>query len=319
LKLISFSIFMAGVGISTPAFALTVSPVIIEVAGDPGQTLFGEIELYNEQEGTRTFYSSFENFETGGDSGAPKFIGAEDGLAIWMQTETSVTLKSGERKKIPFKIMIPKEAVAGGYFAAIFWGSQPTDGKADVFVGGKLGILVLLRVNGDIEEGAGLTAFSGKDGRRFFTTLPVTLTVAMRNTGGDRIVPQGEMVIKNTFGFTTTSLTVNKQKGSVLPGGTRKYHVVWEPDTPINDDSGFFVTAKRQWDDFHWGAYKAAVSLQWGQDQAAKSTYRFFVFPWQLLTLLLGPFLVVLFLGKKAIRRYNRWIVAQAAGRQAAK
>jgi len=49
-----------------PAFALTVSPVSLEITGDPGITVTGELKLYNEQEGTRTFYSSFETSNLAG-------------------------------------------------------------------------------------------------------------------------------------------------------------------------------------------------------------------------------------------------------------
>jgi hypothetical protein len=43
--------------------ALTISPVKVEITGDPGQTLNGELELLNEQAFTKTFFASFENFD----------------------------------------------------------------------------------------------------------------------------------------------------------------------------------------------------------------------------------------------------------------
>ena len=105
---------------ATPVFALTVSPARFEITGDPGTTLSGEIEVFNEQEGTRTFFTSYENFEPSGDSGAPHFIGSKDGLATWIRSDSKIILESGKRVVIPFSIAIPQNAEPGGHFAVIF-------------------------------------------------------------------------------------------------------------------------------------------------------------------------------------------------------
>ena len=103
--------------------ALTISPVRLEITADPGQTVTGKLLLLNEQNGTTTFYSSFENFEPSGDSGTPRFIGAEDGLATWIKTDGKITLESGTSTSVPFSITVPDNAEPGGYFVAIFFGS----------------------------------------------------------------------------------------------------------------------------------------------------------------------------------------------------
>ncbi|MEK7557522.1 MAG: hypothetical protein AAB538_06075, partial [Patescibacteria group bacterium] len=165
-------ILLLAISIATTAYALTVSPAKVEITADPGQTIRGEIELFNEQEETKTFYASYENFESRGDSGAPYFIGAKNGLATWIQTDSNFTLAPGERLQVPYTIAIPTSAKPGGYFAAIFFGSQPAQGTGggEVTIGGKIGVLVLLKVSGEVEESAGLVDFSSKDGGRFFST-----------------------------------------------------------------------------------------------------------------------------------------------------
>jgi hypothetical protein len=151
-------LIVAIAGMASPVFALTVSPARVEITGDPGTTLRGEIGLFNEQEGSKTFFTSFENFEPSGESGAPHFIGAKDGLATWIKTENKVVLESGKRSIVPFSITIPQNAQPGGHFAAIFFGSQApgTQGSGQVSIGGKIGVLVLLRVSGEVAEGGGL-------------------------------------------------------------------------------------------------------------------------------------------------------------------
>jgi hypothetical protein len=83
------------------ASALTLSPTKIEVAVDPGQQAIGEIELFNEEQTEKTFYLSYENFEPRGETGSPYFVGGGDGLATWITTDESITLKSWRTSKCP--------------------------------------------------------------------------------------------------------------------------------------------------------------------------------------------------------------------------
>ncbi len=315
MKKTSYAIILLAIlGVVNFSYALTVSPARIEVAGDPGTVLQGEIELFNEQEGTRTFYTSYENFEPSGDSGAPHFIGAKDGLATWIISESKVILESGKRKVVPFSITIPANAEPGGHFGAVFFGSQApgTQGDGQVSVGGKIGVLILLRVAGDVPEGGGLLEFNTKENQRFFSSLPLTFAYRVNNTGGDRVVPLGEIKVKNTFQITSATLLANKNEGSVLPGSARKFEVVWGEENKV-EDKGFFDTVKSQWSDFHFGWYRANLDITWGvTNQTAHSSYHFFVIPWQLLIIIFIVLLVVGFLGSIGLKRYNRWIIAQA-------
>lgn len=302
-------------GITTSAYALTVSPAKIEITADSGQTVRGEIELFNEQEETKTFYASYENFESRGDSGAPYFIGAKNGLATWVSTDQQVTLASGERLQVPYTISIPLNAKPGGYFAAIFFGSQPPQGTGggEVTIGGKIGVLVLLKISGDIEESAGLVDFGALNGQRFFSTLPVALEYGFNNTGGDRVVPRGEIKVKNTLQLTSATLLANENEGSVLPNSTRRFEVVWGEKQGEDEKSGFFETAFMQVTNFHFGWYSAKMQVVWGESaQTASATYNFFIIPWQLLTIVLVILGFVWFVFKVWATRLKRKILAEA-------
>lgn len=307
--------------IASPVFALTVSPARVEITGDPGTTLRGEIELFNEQEEERTFFTSFENFEPSGDSGSPRFIGVKNGLATWIQSDNKVVLESGVRVKVPYSITIPQNAEPGGHFAAIFFGSQEPGVQegGQVSVGGKIGVLILLRVSGEVEEGGGLLEFITKENQRFFTTLPITFTYRVNNTGGDRIVPLGEIKIRNTVRLTSATLLANKNEGSILPNSARKFDVVWGQEPQVmsavqeETKTGFFEMARLQWSDFHLGWYTAKLNLSWGMtNQTANMSYSFFVIPWQLLIIIFFILLVIGFLGKMGLKKYNRFIITKA-------
>lgn len=314
-----FAIFFA-----VPSFvsALTVSPARLEISGDPGQTLNGEILLFEESNTSvsKNYYISFENFEPRGDSGAPYFIGAKDGLAKWMKAPKEILLVENGETKVPFSITIPSDAKPGGYFSAIFFGTQPVNGAgaSQVSVGGKVGVLILLRVNGDIEEGGGLTSFTLKNEKRFMVNPPITFEYRINNTGGDRIVPKGTIRVYNTFRFKTDEIDANKNAGSVLPGSSRKFEVLVSDETDSvvlgeMDNKNFFEIVGMQLKDFRLGWYTAKLSLSWGQtNQEASDKYHFFAFPWQSILILMvgvyGLFKLFAFI----LKRYNRWVLSQA-------
>lgn len=313
ILLVTFSLLLS-IGFAQVSHALTVSPAKIEIAADPGSTVTGEISLYNEQGEAKMFYTSFENFESRGDTGAPYFIGAEEGLATWINADADVVLAAGERSVVPYSITIPDDTKPGGYFAAIFFGTQPpaTAGGGEVSVGGKIGILVLLSVSGEIEDKAGINSFTTAGERRMFSSLPVAFEYVFNNTGGDRIVPRGEITIKNTFRVVSETLIANEHKGSVLPNSTRRFTTVWTEDA-TKEDKGFLGTVVAQLKDFRFGWYTANLSMVYGESaQLVAASYSFFIIPWQLLLLVVLIVAVVWFLFKVWIARLRRQILAEA-------
>ena len=335
-NLILTILFLAIASFWSPAFALTVTPARLEISGDPGTTVYSEIEIFNEQETTKTFFISYENFEPSGDSGAPHFMGNNDGLATWIKSENKLITEPGQRTVVPFAVFIPEKTEPGGYFAAVFFGTQESkpEGRREggqVSIGGKVGVLVLLRVSGEIEEGGGLLEFTTKEKQKFFTSLPISFIYRVNNTGGDRIVPKGEIKIKNTFKLSSATLLANRNGGSILPNSTRKMEILWGQETKKDDNaksiketSGFiekvkgqfnkfFVKVGEQWSEFHLGWYVAELNLVWGMtNQTANASYSFFVVPWQLLLVAFIVISIITFLGRRIVKKYNRFIISQA-------
>ncbi|HBM45742.1 MAG: hypothetical protein UT05_C0008G0002 [Parcubacteria group bacterium GW2011_GWF2_38_76] len=294
------------------ANALTVSPVKIEVAGDPGTIVTSKFSLINEEKETKNFYVTFENFEAKGEDGTPSFTTATDGLATWIETDTKIELKPGERKTIPFTINIPKTAEPGGHFAAIFAGSQ-APAKSDetqLSVGARTGILVLLTVNGEFKEGGNLLEFNTANKGSFYTSLPVNLYYRFQNSGMSRIMPQGDVVVKNILGMTSNIIPANGIQGNILPSSIRKFNIVWGSEM-TDKDTGFFGMAKKQWSDFAFGPYTAELNLNYGADKEVISKVRLFVFPWQL-TIVVLVVLSMLYFG---LKKYNKWIVGRVLRR----
>lgn len=316
-----FTVMLLGVYVyPTVAHALTLSPTRFEVAGNPGDTLTGEITLINETNSTETYYSSFANFTAQGESGSPTFVEPTDDLGAWMTVKNSaVTLNAGQAKVVPFIIAIPKDAEPGGHFAVIFWGTSPA-GQGQVSIGSKTGALVLLSVNGDVKQAAGFLNFNTTDNKFWYKTLPVSFEYRFKNDGGDRIKPVGTMTIRDTLFLPAEVLDANPGEGNVLPNSIRKIKVDWSKYERSSDyvaPSGvlgkFWDNVGYQWKNFAVGLYSAHLNVTYGtHNEQAKKTVFFFVFPWQLVLVILLVLFIVFWGGKKLIKRYNKFVIDRA-------
>jgi hypothetical protein len=314
LAIVMFSVCI----LPSKADALTISPTRFEVKGNPGDVIQEEIILINENNTIETYYSSFANFEAQGESGSPAFVDPTEGLGTWMQTDESVTLAPRQQKVIPFKITIPQNAEPGGNFAVVFWGNAPAG--QGVAIGAKTGILVLLSVNGDVKESAGLLNFNTKDSKFFYNTLPVSFEYRFKNDGGDRVKPQGRISILNTVFLPSDKINANPSEGNVLPTSTRKFNVDWikydrpmDYVAPTSFVKKFWSDVSYQWKNFAVGLYSAHLKVAYGiQAEEVKKTVFFFVFPWQLVIVMVLLFVITFWGGKKLIKRYNRFIIEKA-------
>ncbi|MES3006046.1 MAG: hypothetical protein V4664_03815, partial [Patescibacteria group bacterium] len=219
------------------ADALTLSPTRFELSGDPGETIIQEITLFNEGENSQNYYSSYLNFEAQGESGTPAFVESKDDLDKWISTHSVVSIKPGQSISVPFTIKIPANAEPGGHFASVFWGTTPSSPSGSVVsVGAKVGVLILLSVNGTTTEAGGLVSFSVVDKQFWHSTLPVSFEYRFKNDGGDRVKPVGTIKIRDTIFLPAKTLNANPTDGNVLPGSTRKFSVDWLNYTHPKED-----------------------------------------------------------------------------------
>ncbi len=276
--------------------AVTVGPAKIEYRADPGTVIEGSLILINDSGAKQTLYSAFEKFTEA--NGEKKFLPAEPTeLANWFNIPKSVTLEPGGQKNIPFTVEIPKNAPPGGHFAVIWWGTASPESK-QVSIVTRAGILVFLRVSGEVNESAELFKFSAGEGKFFWGKMPENFAVFFRNKGNTYLKPQGEILIKNIFGGKIANFGVNEVSSILLP------------DTETN----LRIAKKFEKAPFAFGFYKADLSLRWGEKpESIQKNVWFFVFPWKHV---LGGIIIlfVLFLGfKKGIKKYNQWIISKYA------
>jgi hypothetical protein len=313
---LALSVLVLGVFIvSSSAHALTISPARVELSGDPGATVGGEFTLINEQSTTQTFYPSYENFSAQGETGTPEFSSDKSDLDTWISVpQTQITILPGQVMKVPYTIAIPKDADPGGYFAALFWSTTPPSTESgQVSIGAKIGMLILLTVNGNVRESAGITEFD-RDGHGFFyQTLPVTLRYKFYNAGGDRVQPQGTLTVRDTVFLPAAHLNANIAVGNILPNSTRQFTIDWVKNPSPTPPEGFFANVAYQWQNFAIGLYSAHLNLAYGTKglHVAKTAW-FFVFPWQLALCIFVVLFIVWWGGKTVLVRYNRYIIRKA-------
>lgn len=299
--------------------AVTLIPPTLEFTAKPGDTIPTKVKLFNETAEVITQYSSTANFSAKDETGTPSFAPETDvtDLASWMTLDKGpFTLNPGDRIEVLVEIKVPDNAEPGGHFAGIFFSSQPPESTeaGQIAIASKVGALVLVRIEGEINESASIVSFATADGKKSYARPPVDFLLRVRNDGNVHVRPTGELTIRNILGGTTNVVAVNTGQGAVLPKSVRKFDVAWEKQGNSGPRGSFFQEIATEWRNFALGPYTASVSLTYGlaKDKTATATVEFWVFPWRVILVVVIVIVLVILLIVFGIRRYNRWILSRA-------
>lgn len=298
------------------SFALTISPPVKDLTGDPGETVQGIIKIYNETNAEVTVYSSLAGFQArDGGMGEPEIIPLEEntleGLASWIKLpEGPFTIKPLDWQNIVFNVSIPADAEPGGHYAAVFFSpnKNETIKSGAVSVDYRTGSLILLNVSGETLMDGEVKYFKSK--KNFYEYVPVSLELLIENNGNVHFKPNGGVKIENMLGNPVIEIAIIKSitGGNVLPGSVRKYEVVWEEKS--NDDlpKSFWDKVKYERKNFHLGKYSALATIGLPDGSSENRVVSFWIIPWQLLLVAI-LFLAVII---QLFRWYNRWIIRKA-------
>jgi hypothetical protein len=131
----------------------------------------------------------------------------------------------------------------------------------------------------------------------FFEHGPIGFVLRLSNSGSVHEKPSGTITVKNMFGKQIASVAVNSDGGNILPGTIRRF----EED----------MASKQM-----FGRYTATFNGKYLDDNhKITGSVSFWVIPWKLILLLLVALLVLIWLFRVALRRYNAFIIAQARRR----
>ena len=317
---------------------LIISPPKFEIDADKGQVVNDTITITNRDTSNIILAPSTQDFVAAGETGKPGFVDpaesdASISVASWITVNDSepVTIRPNEKKSVPFTITVPENAEPGGHYGVIFF-APPSD-AGQVAVQQKIGVLVLVRVGGDITEKGKLDTFGiysedikGEDIPKssssfFFSGLPIPFAMRYENQGNIHIKPDAKIEIFNTFGNKVNSvgveiilsekgveisknivdyIPVNPGLGNVLAKSFRTFRASWqgEPYWYYNEDG----TKEIRYKGYPVGIYKARLTLDnFGTEVIEEVT--FIIFPWkEILGGAVGAALVIFLL-----IRYRRW------------
>lgn len=321
-KLLKFGTLLAGIWLLlgqnlVSAASITVSPPKIELEMEKGQEVRQTITITNGEASELVLATSVSDFTASGESGEATFT--EDGqtafsLSSWISLPNeTITVPAQGRIEMPFTVRIPANAEAGGHFGTIFF-SPVTSGGGDIAVKQKVGVLLLVKVKGEIKEQGTLDIFDTFNAKvdpdqvhktspqAIFEKFPINLAVRITNTGNVHSKPSGKITLKNTFGQILTRvgeeavlsptgaitgtklvdyLPVNDRSGNVLPGSSRVFLQTWKGYGSIN----YTQDGKKEivWKGLGFGRYTAELELNYASNNLPKQTISFWILPWKVI------------------------------------
>lgn len=296
-----------GVASGSPGQGLEISPPVIELTADPGKTVTANIRVRNVTKGELIAKGKADDFGAGADeSGQPKLLLDESGatrfsLKYWVQGVPDLRLAPQELKTNVIRIAVPANAEPGGHFGVIrFTAVPPSLEGTGVALSASVGALVLLKVSGTITEKVSLAEFATlQDGKKksFFEHGPIDFLVRVRNEGTVHEKVKGTIEVKNWMGKKVASVAVNEKGGNVLPDSVRKFEQTM-------DEKRLF------------GRYSTKLSLTYADGKTLGASRSFWVIPWKLILLVLLGLIVIVYLLRKGLKKYNEHIIAQARRRR---
>ena len=287
---------------------LTVSPVTLNLATDPGKEVTSAIKVFNnstEKEYLEIKLAKFTADRTGSRPQIRDFE-ASDSYQEWLQFErTTFEVNPGEWETIDLTFSPPVESALAYYYAIIVKRQvDTTDDAATTIVTGAPAILVLANIYSPnaIQE-LQLVDFSMK--KKFYEYLPAEFEIDIKNTGNIHVSPLGNIFIDKGDDKDIGLLSINKENGLILPDSERTYTAKWTEGFPAyepvlengvekKNENGETVY-KLNWDfskinQFRFGKYTANLLLVYDngtRDIPIESVLTFWVFPWKILLVLL--------------------------------
>jgi hypothetical protein len=285
------------------AQGLQISPAIVELNAEKGKTYTLNLKVTNVTLTQLVYSTTANDFDAKDESGAANVLlnstlPPTASIVTWLKTDSQFTLDSHESRSLVAQVTVPSDAEAGGHYGVLrFSGHAPEISGTGVGLSASAGMLILIRVAGNITESASLASFNtahGSSQTSFFENAPIDFVTRIKHDGNIHVKPTGTVTIQDAFGNTVGTVPVNDTKAIVLPSSIRRF------------DSEY----KSGW---MFGMYTANLALGYGTTgQAITNTITFWVIPYKLLLVLLLALVTFVFIASRLIKVYNKRIIAKA-------
>jgi len=295
--------------------ALEISPPVINIKANPGQTVKTQINLRDITSGKLIVSNQINDFVADGEDGTPRLLidGTEKNpysLKDWLSPIAETTLSPRQLKSLPITINIPANAAPGGYYGVVrFTGRAPELKGTGVSLSASLGTLIFIRVNGAATEKLSIEEFATSQNNKtgsIFESTPINFFQRLKNEGNVHEQPSGQISVTDMFGKKVANVNVNMPPKNILPNSIRKFEEKLGKETIGNK--------------ILFGKYTADLKIVYGTDKKTitKST-TFWIIPYRLIGLA-----VVLIVGGMTVlvvtmKRYNRFIIERSRGTKKSK
>ncbi len=222
------------------ASGLSISPLRQELTLKPGQADKIDVTLKNITGGPVIAKAYVRDFQSDNTTGNPKVITdpkikSSASISPFIVGIEDVPLAVGEQKTISIPVQAPDNAVPGAYYGLIEYQAVPqnADGTANtnnqVALSASVSQLVFITVPGNSSYKMAITAIhiykdkAGTNEGIFFTHVPSTIGIEMRNIGNAFATPFGHVSLQNSEGKEIYSYEMNGSitRGIVLPNSSR--------------------------------------------------------------------------------------------------
>ena len=297
---------------TTVGQALEIAPPILTLSANPGQTINAQILLRDISSGNLLVSNQINDFVAAGENGTPKIIIGNDtnnpfSMKNWITPLPSFELSPEQIKTLNIAINVPIHASPGGHYGVIrFSGLPPSLSSSGVSLQASIGVLVLLTVNGKLTDNLSLSQFSVTSGTsgsgKIFESTPLNFIIKTKNSGNVQEEPTGHITVTDMFNKAVATINVNIPPHNVLPDSTREFTAALN-STEIGNRHLF-------------GLYHAKLQLSYGVNshKTITSSLSFWVIPYKLIIGGLILIIVLFFILRYLIRRYNRLIIEKAGG-----
>lgn len=290
----------AGAVSANDAQGLQISPTRQEFNASRGDILTINLKVMNVTASDLVYSTSVADFSAKDESGSPSInldsnLGDMASIKTWVDTIPSFKLAAHQSLEITARVTIPDNAEPGGHYGVLsFSGMSPELQGTGVGLSASTGMLLLIRVDGDVVEKASLSSFFtsiGDSQTSFFENGPIGFVTRIKNEGNIHIKPTGKIEIRDMFGGITKQIDVNADSSNVLPDSIRKF------DSSIPDKWLF-------------GLYTANLTLGYGTTgQAITSTISFWVIPYKIILAGIFTLGTIIYVSMKVMKAHNQRII----------
>src|SRR5438105_12548079 len=200
---------------------ISINPAHVELTATPGGHLTSSFKFWNGTSADVLVHLEAADFTPQGEEGQILVDGEEDpinSLKTWVTLAApDVNVPAGEEIPIDFSLNVPANASPGSHWGTLLTVLAPQSTGPGTAVQTRFGLLILVRVLGDVREKLTLESASVT---RFTDSLPITVEARFRNEGTVHEAPQGTIEVRNLFGALVATGTLPVR--NVLPGVVRK-------------------------------------------------------------------------------------------------